>query len=87
LNREYSAVREGLLLVCAIEVVAGATAVVFWPAGVCLAVGGLAVALFFRDPRREGPVSDSTLIAPIDGRIVEVRAPAEGRPRATTGAG
>jgi phosphatidylserine decarboxylase len=44
----------------------------FWPA-VGFAVATCAVAAFFRDPDRAPPRGDGLILAPADGRIVEIR--------------
>jgi len=65
-------------LVLAIGVVAAVSVVVFWPAAVCMALVGLWVLYFFRDPTRETPAADGALVAPVDGRVVEAKPPGDG---------
>jgi phosphatidylserine decarboxylase len=43
-----------------------------WPAVVLVAIT-FAVAAFFRDPDRKPPAGDGLILAPADGRIVEIR--------------
>ncbi len=76
MNRRFSAVREGLPLVVAIEVVAALSAMVSLWLGACLGLAGVCVLLFFRDPPRATPQVNDVLLAPADGRVVEVRVPA-----------
>jgi phosphatidylserine decarboxylase len=73
LKRPFSAVREGLPVTLALWLTACVLATVWWVAGAALAIVGLLVLLFFRDPRRTPPRVDGAFLAPVDGRVVDAR--------------
>ncbi len=66
-------VREGLPFVAAAGVPAVAAGVLGWP-GIAAAFGAVAlfIAWFFRNPKRSAPTSDRAVVAPGDGKIVEI---------------
>lgn len=71
--------KEGYLP-AAIPAVLGAVAwlLVGWPAGVALLVVAFLVLLFFRDPERNAPGGESSIVAPADGRVLGIHT--EGSP-------
>jgi len=66
-------VKEGLPFVAAAGAPAVAAGVLGWP-GIAAAFGAVALftAWFFRNPKRSSPRSDRAVVAPGDGRIVEI---------------
>ncbi len=74
MKQNFSAIREGLPITLAVWVAAAVLATVSWWAGAALAVTGLLVLLFFRDPRRVPPRVERAFLAPVDGRVVDARA-------------
>lgn len=66
-------VKEGLPFVAAAGVPAVAAGVLGWP-GLAAAFGAVALftAWFFRNPKRSSPTSDRAVVAPGDGKIVEI---------------
>lgn len=66
-------VKEGLLFVAAAGMPAVAAGVLGWT-GVAAAFGAVALftAWFFRNPKRSSPTSDRAVVAPGDGKIVEI---------------
>ena len=74
MKHRFSAVRQGLPITLTLWVAAAVAAVFIsgWMGGT-IAVVGLLVLLFFRDPRRTPPQAEGTLLAPVDGRVVDVR--------------
>ncbi|MGH7260927.1 MAG: phosphatidylserine decarboxylase family protein [Nitrospiraceae bacterium] len=66
-------VKEGLPFVAAAGAPAVAAAVLGWT-GIAAAFGAVALftAWFFRNPRRSAPKSDRAVVAPGDGKIVEI---------------
>ena len=66
-------VKEGLPFVVAAGIPAVAAGVLGWT-GIAAAFGAVALftAWFFRNPRRSAPKSDRAVVAPGDGRIVEI---------------
>jgi len=72
-------VRDALAFGAAPLAVAGACGLLGWTiAGYCLLGLTLFVACFFRNPPREIPAGDSQVVAPADGRVIDV-AEIEGR--------
>ncbi|MBX9927431.1 MAG: phosphatidylserine decarboxylase family protein [Gemmatimonadaceae bacterium] len=45
----------------------------FWLVAIVLTLLALWVAYFFRDPEREGPRGEKVVIAPADGRVIDIR--------------
>ena len=66
-------VKEGLPFVAAAGTPAVAAGVLGWP-GIAVAFGVVALftAWFFRNPKRSSPKSDRAVVAPGDGKIVEI---------------
>ena len=66
-------VKEGLLFVAVAGIPAVAAGVLGWT-GIAAAFGAVALftAWFFRNPQRSAPKSDRAVVAPGDGRIVEI---------------
>ncbi|GIX46163.1 MAG: phosphatidylserine decarboxylase proenzyme [Candidatus Tectimicrobiota bacterium] len=58
-----------------------ALALAWWIPAALLAVLGGGVAFFFRDPERQVPDTPGAVVAPADGRVIEVGQEADGRPR------
>ena len=66
-------VKEGLPFVAAAGTPAVAAGVLGWT-GIAAAFGAVALftAWFFRNPKRSAPTSDRAVVAPGDGKIVEI---------------
>jgi phosphatidylserine decarboxylase len=73
-------VREGLPFVAAAGTPAVAAGVLGWT-GIAAAFGAVALftAWFFRNPKRSAPKSDRAVVAPGDGKVVEIREEPEPR--------
>ena len=56
---------------------AAAVALSTWGLAIPLALLGLAVLLFFRDPQRQAPEGEHHLVAPADGRVKDIEEVAE----------
>jgi len=46
---------------------------VFWGLGVILALLAVCIAGFFRDPEREGPTGTDLVLAPADGKVIDIQ--------------
>jgi len=73
-------VKEGLPFVAAVGTPAVAAGMLGWP-GIAAAFGAVALftAWFFRNPQRSAPQADRIVVAPADGKIVEISEETESR--------
>lgn len=65
--------REIAIVTVACSALATASLFLFWPIAVVLGVVWLCVLAFFRDPQRPVPGSESELLSPADGTVVDVQ--------------